>query len=108
MTLKPDALDEPSETFYAALSNAVNSTISATQGTAVGTITDDDDPPTISIDDIPHPEGNAGKATATFSVSLSGPEREDGDRRLRDRRRHRNGARRLRPDSADHADVRPG
>ena len=42
-------------------------------GTAVGTITDDDDPPTISIDDIPHPEGNAGKATATFSVSLSGP-----------------------------------
>ena len=37
----------------------------------VGTITDDDPPPTLSVNDVSVTEGNAGTTTATFTVSLS-------------------------------------
>ena len=47
--VKGDELDEANETFVVNLSNATNATIADDQGE--GTINDDDDPPTISIDD---------------------------------------------------------
>ncbi len=37
----------------------------------VATITDDDQPPTVSVDDVSVTEGDAGSTTATFTVSLS-------------------------------------
>jgi hypothetical protein len=61
-----DVLDEADETFLVDLSNPVNATISDNQG--VGTITDNDPPPSLSIDDVTADEG-AG--TMTFTVSLS-------------------------------------
>jgi hypothetical protein len=85
-----DALDEPaSETFTVTLSNPVNATIAAGQGTATGTINDNDEPPAISISDatvaadVPPGrvgEGNSGQGScagapfhqcAVFTVSLS-------------------------------------
>ena len=62
-----DGIDEPSETFVVDLSNADNATISDSEGEA--TITDVDDPPTISISDAADIEG----INLTFTVSLSGP-----------------------------------
>ncbi|MEM8639509.1 MAG: Calx-beta domain-containing protein [Cyanobacteria bacterium P01_G01_bin.54] len=61
-----DALDEASETFNVTLSGATNATIADTTG--VGTITDNDAPPSLSIDDVTVDEG-AG--TASFTVSLN-------------------------------------
>ncbi|MFB3077654.1 MAG: Calx-beta domain-containing protein, partial [Lysobacterales bacterium] len=67
-----DVLDEADETFFVNLSNAVNATISDNQGE--GTITDDDPPPSLSIDDVTTDEG-AG--TMTFTVSLSAVSGQD-------------------------------
>jgi carbon monoxide dehydrogenase subunit G len=63
-----DTLDEASETATLTLSNASNATISDATGTL--TITDDDDAPTLSINDVSYTEsGSAGNAT--FTVTLS-------------------------------------
>ena len=44
----------------------------------VATITDDDAPPTLSVNDVAVTEGNAGTTTATFTVSLpAASERRD-------------------------------
>src|SRR3990170_2459363 len=64
-----DTLDEANETFFVNLSNPTNATILDPQGQ--GTITDDDDPPTLSINDVAVPEGNSGSTNATFTVTLS-------------------------------------
>jgi uncharacterized repeat protein (TIGR01451 family) len=64
-----DVIDEPNETFTVTLSSPVNATLADAQG--LGTITDDDAPPTITIDDTFTTEGNAGTTPATFTVSLS-------------------------------------
>ena len=64
-----DTLDEDNETFTLGLSNATGATISDSSGT--GTIVDDDDPPSLSIDDVTVTEGNSGTVNATFTVSLS-------------------------------------
>jgi hypothetical protein len=64
-----DTIDEPNETFTVNLSNAVGATIK--DGTGLGTITDDDTPPTMSVDDASVIEGNAGTRTLTLTVSLS-------------------------------------
>ncbi|HYZ18358.1 MAG TPA: Calx-beta domain-containing protein [Gaiellaceae bacterium] len=64
-----DALDESNETFLVDLSGAVNATIADGQG--IGTITDDDAPPTLSIDDVTVPEGSSGSTSATFTVRLN-------------------------------------
>ncbi len=66
-----EALDEPHETFYVNLSNPANATIADNQGQ--GTITDDDPPPSISINDVTVNEGNApqGGVNAVFTVTLS-------------------------------------
>ena len=53
-----DTLDEPDETFVVNLSNATNATLGDGQG--VGTITDDDAAPTLTISDVTVAEGNSG------------------------------------------------
>ena len=70
VTVNGDTLDELDETFGVALSNPGNATIA--DGSGVGTITDDDAVPTLSVDDVSLPaEGNVGTTTATFTVTLS-------------------------------------
>jgi hypothetical protein len=69
VTVNGDLLDEVNESFGLTLSNPGNATIA--DGSGVATITDDDQPPTISVNDVSVTEGNAGTATATFSVTLS-------------------------------------
>ncbi len=66
-----DALDEIDETFTVNLSNAPNATI--TDDSGLGTITDDDTAPALSINDVAVTEGDSGTTSATFTVSLSGP-----------------------------------
>ncbi len=64
-----DVLDESNETVVVTLSGATNATISTASGT--GTITDDDDAPTLSIDSPSVTEGDSGSANLTFTVTLS-------------------------------------
>jgi hypothetical protein len=64
-----DSLDEPDELFTLNLSAAVNAGISDAQG--VGTITDNDPQPTVSINDVTITEGNTGTASAVLTVRLS-------------------------------------
>lgn len=71
VTVKGDTVDEGDETFTVGLSGAVNASIA--DGTGLGTITDDDTPPAISVDDVSVSEGDSGTSTATFTVSLSEP-----------------------------------
>ena len=66
-----DLLDEVNETFSVNLSAQTNAIISDAQG--IGTITDDDLPPSLSISDAAVTEGNTGPTNATFTVSLSAP-----------------------------------
>ena len=67
-----DTLDEANETYRVNLSGATNATIA--DSVAVGTITDDDDLPTVSIGDAPSViEGNTTSVYATFTVRLSAP-----------------------------------
>ena len=66
-----DTRDEFDEAFVAGLSTPTNATITDDQG--VGTIVDNDPLPTVSVDNVSTLEGDAGTATATFTVSLSAP-----------------------------------
>ncbi|HXJ62523.1 MAG TPA: Calx-beta domain-containing protein, partial [Actinomycetota bacterium] len=67
-----DVVDEADETFTVTLSNPVGVTID--QGSATGTILDDDGPPTVSAGDTAVVEGNTGQTTtASVPVSLSTP-----------------------------------
>ena len=59
-----DAIDEANETFTVTLSSPVNATLGDDTGEA--TITDDDAPPALAIDDVTVAEGDA----AQFTVSL--------------------------------------
>ena len=69
ITINGDTTFESNETFSVNLSSPVNATLGDDQG--VGTITNDDLQPTISIDDVSVSEGNAGTTNAGFTVSLS-------------------------------------
>ena len=69
ITVNGDVIDEIDETFVIALSNPGNATIA--DGSGLGTITDDDPLPVLSIDDVSVPEGDAGTSVATFTVTLS-------------------------------------
>ena len=69
VTINGDTQFEPSETFNVNLTSPTNATLDDSQG--VGTITNDDAQPTISINDVAVTEGNLGTTTATFTVSLS-------------------------------------
>jgi hypothetical protein len=71
VAVKGDTLDEAKETFYVNLSSPINATIAKKKG--IGTIIDDDPPPTISISDATKTEGNTGTVNAVFKVSLSEP-----------------------------------
>ena len=74
-----DATAEETEGFTVQLSEPAGATVA--DGTATGTITDDDEPPGLSIDDAPAVrEGE----TAEFVVRLSAVERRGGNGRLRD------------------------
>ena len=71
VTLSNDLLAEGDEDLGLTLSTP--SGVVLADGSAVGTITDDDAPPTLSIDDISIAEGDAGTTPRTFTVSLSKP-----------------------------------
>jgi ribosomal protein L35AE/L33A len=64
-----DTLDEDNETVLVNLSGATVAVISDNQG--VGTITDNDASPNLSINNATVTEGNSGTVNATFTVSLS-------------------------------------
>ncbi|HYG80781.1 MAG TPA: Calx-beta domain-containing protein, partial [Pyrinomonadaceae bacterium] len=68
--VKGDTLDELNETFKLLLSAPTSALISDSEG--LGTITDNDAPPTVSVNNIAVTEGNAA-VTANFTVSLSKP-----------------------------------
>jgi len=62
---------ENDETFTVNLGEPTGATIA--DGQATGTIANDDAPPSISVDDVSHSEGNSGTTAYTFTVSLSSP-----------------------------------
>jgi hypothetical protein len=64
-----DRIDEFDETFSVALSSPTNANLGYSQ--AVGTIVDDDPPPSMVINDASIVEGNHGYTLLTFTVSLS-------------------------------------
>jgi hypothetical protein len=66
-----DLVDEDDETFTVTLTSASGAAI--VDGVATGTITDDDGPPAISIDDVAVTEGSSGIVPATFTLTLSHP-----------------------------------
>ena len=63
-----DTLNEANETFTVNLANPTNATIA--DGTGVGTITDNDAPPALSINNVTR---NEGAGSITFTVSLNAP-----------------------------------
>ena len=71
VTVNGDLLDEADETFFVNLSNPTNATIA--DGVGMGTITDDDAPPALSIGDTLVTEGDAAPTIATFTVTLGAP-----------------------------------
>jgi hypothetical protein len=71
VTVNGDTTNEADETFTVDLANAVNAGIA--DGSGLGTITNDDQVPDVSIDDQSITEGNAGTSTMTFNVTLSNP-----------------------------------
>ena len=66
-----DATDEADEQFTVTLSNPVDATLARAR--AVGTIQDDDSPPSLSIGGVTQAEGNAGATAFPFTVTLSAP-----------------------------------
>jgi Tol biopolymer transport system component len=66
-----DTAIEANETFQVNLANVAGATV--TDGQAVGTIANDDFPPSLSIADVSIAEGNSGTRLATFTVQLSAP-----------------------------------
>jgi hypothetical protein len=64
-----DVLNEPSETFFVNVTSVINAVVVDGQG--VGTITNDDPLPSLSINDVTVAEGNSGTTNAVFNVTLS-------------------------------------
>jgi len=65
-----EAVYELNQTFKVTLSSPVNADIA--DGEGVGTITNDDAKPTLSIDDVSQNEGDSGTANLVFTVTKSG------------------------------------
>ncbi len=84
ITVNGDVVDEADETFTLALSNPANATIA--DGSGLGTITDDDPAPSLSIGDISLAEGERRHHQRDVHRLPLGGEREDGDLRLGHRR----------------------
>ncbi len=74
VTVIGDVIAEPDETFFVNLTNAVNATIADGQGQ--GTILNDDNAPSFTINDVAVTEGNSGTTLATFTVTLSNPSQQ--------------------------------
>jgi hypothetical protein len=70
VTVNGDVNIEPNETFLVNVTNVSGATVADGQGT--GTIQNDDSP-SLSIDDVSHNEGNSGTTTYTFTVTSSLP-----------------------------------
>src|SRR5262249_53099087 len=66
-----EAIFEANERFFVNLTNPVNATIADAQG--IGTITNDDAAPPLSVNDVPVTEGDTGSTTAVFPFPLTGP-----------------------------------
>ena len=64
-----DTLNEPSETFFVNVTNVTGAVVVDGQG--IGTITNDDPLPSLSINDVTVTEGNSGTVNAVFTVTLS-------------------------------------
>ncbi len=71
VTVNGDTLDELDEAFQVDLSGPANATIGDGQG--LGTILDDDGPPTVAVADVSVTEGDTGQSSAVFTVTLSTP-----------------------------------
>jgi Calx-beta domain/FG-GAP-like repeat/Bacterial Ig domain len=69
ITLRPDLIDEPDETFFVNLTPPAGVVAAKTQG--VATIVDDDEPPSLSISDASVTEANSGWVTMIFTIRLS-------------------------------------
>lgn len=70
--IRDDAVDEYDERFELALVKAKGARIRRNDRAGLGTIVDDDPPPTLSISDAEVVEGNAGEVHAEFIVTRSG------------------------------------
>ncbi|HEY5710743.1 MAG TPA: Calx-beta domain-containing protein, partial [Allosphingosinicella sp.] len=68
-TINGDVTNEPNETFTVALSNPTGG-VTIGDGAGTATITNDDNPPVISIGDASIVEGNAGVSYISFTISL--------------------------------------
>lgn len=69
-----DNIDEPNETFTVSLVDfGCGGGGVLVDGSATGTIIDDDNAPSIAINDITQAEGNAGPTPYNFNVTLSNP-----------------------------------
>ncbi|ACL76817.1 Calx-beta domain-containing protein [Ruminiclostridium cellulolyticum] len=66
-----DEIYEGVEAFYVELYDLSDSTIEMGKATGTGTINDDESKPLISVENITVNEGNSGKTTASFEISLS-------------------------------------
>ena len=70
MAITGDAIDEPTETFSVNLSNLVGTPSVLRDAQGIGTITDNDLPPSLALDDVAVAEGT-GTTNLTFTASLS-------------------------------------
>ncbi|WP_395613943.1 Calx-beta domain-containing protein, partial [Allosphingosinicella sp.] len=70
VTVNGDDVPEGNETFFVNVTNVVGATAGDTQGQ--GTITNDDNYGTLSINDVTLAEGNSGTTDFTFTVTRSG------------------------------------
>ena len=71
VAVNADLLDEEDEDFTINLSSPVDATIADPQG--LGSITDNDPLPALSVNDVTVTEGNSGTTNAVFTVTLGAP-----------------------------------
>ncbi len=70
VSVNGDNIEEGNESFFVKLSNPTGGATIATS-TGTGTITNDDGPPILVINNVTQNEGNSGKTPYVFTVSLS-------------------------------------
>lgn len=75
VTVRGDALDEPTETFTATLSSPSGATLGDAGGTVA--VVDDDGAPRLAVSDVALAEGHSGSGGAAFTIRLSAPAAND-------------------------------